>query len=333
MKNRWIERGQEVLEVEEEGLRSVRQRLGPSFAAAVGRLTSGGRVIVTGIGKSGLVGRKIAATFSSTGTPAFFLHPVEGAHGDLGAVQPGDVVLALSYSGRSRELNAILPAVRSLGATIIALTSGLDSPLAALADIVLDATVPREACPMNLAPTSSTTAALALGDALAVCLMEFKNFTPADFQRFHPGGALGERLRLNVAEIMRTGDIPSIPSTALLGEALNALNEGGLGAVVILEGGGAVCGILTDGDVRRCFCRGGLDRLLPVTAAMTENPRLARPENSVAELMDLMERKMITVLPVVDERRMLAGIVHLHDLLGKGQVAFAGLREEADAFP
>ncbi|MDR2076999.1 MAG: KpsF/GutQ family sugar-phosphate isomerase [Desulfovibrio sp.] len=324
MGNNWIERGRQVLEVEEEGLRSVRDHLGPSFAAAVGRLAAGGgRVIVTGIGKSGLVGRKIAATFSSTGTPAFFLHPVEGAHGDLGAVQPGDVVLAISYSGRSRELTAILPALRGLGTTIIALTARPDSPLAALADIVLDAAVPREACPMNLAPTSSSTAALALGDALAVCLMECKNFTPADFQRFHPGGALGERLRLSVAELMRTGDIPVVPASALLDQALTVLNAGGLGAVVILGADGAVEGILTDGDVRRWLCRGSADLRTPVAAVMTKNPRLARPENSVAEIMDIMEQKTITVLPVVDEGRRLAGIVHLHDLLGKGQIAFA----------
>ena len=330
MEDRWIARGREVLEVEGEGLRSVRDRLGPAFAAAVRRLTAGGgRVIVTGIGKSGLVGRKIAATFSSTGTPAFFLHPVEGAHGDLGAVQSGDVVLAISYSGRSGELNAILPALHGLGATIIALTAGLDSPLAALADIVLDAAVPREACPMNLAPTSSTTAALALGDALAVCLMEVKQFTPADFRRFHPGGALGERLRLSVAEIMTTRDIPAVPVASLVRDALAALNEGGLGAVVLLEADGAVAGILTDGDVRRCLCRGSLDPQAPVTTVMTGNPRLARPENSVAELMDMMEQKMITVLPVVDGERRLAGIVHMHDLLGKGRVAFARQGETA----
>ncbi|MDR2160800.1 MAG: KpsF/GutQ family sugar-phosphate isomerase [Desulfovibrio sp.] len=327
MEEKWIARGREVLDVEGEGLRSVRDRLGPAFAAAVARLAgSRGRAVVTGIGKSGLVGRKIAATLSSTGTPAFFLHPVEGAHGDLGAVSQGDTVLAISHSGRSREVNDILPALRGLGAAIVAMTAGLDSPLAALADILLDTTVPREACPLGLAPTSSTTAALALGDALAVCLMEAKNFTPSDFRRNHPGGALGERLRLSVAQVMRSGGIPAAGAAADLKEALAVLNAGGLGAVILLHPDGTVAGILTDGDIRRCVCRGSLDPASPAREVMTKNPRLARPDHSAAEVMDIMERNMITVLPVADEDLKLVGIVHMHDLLGKGQISFARLR-------
>lgn len=330
MEQNWIERGREVLAVEIEGLESVRDRIGPAFAEAVGLVAaSKGRVLVTGIGKSGLVGRKIAATLSSTGTPAYFMHPVEGAHGDLGAVQRGDVAIAISYSGRSHELNAILPALRTLGVSIVAVTAGAESPLAGLADVVLDVTVPREACPMNLAPTSSTTATLALGDALAVCLIELKEFSQSDFKRVHPGGALGERLRLSVAEVMHRENIPVVPDTADQQEAMRVLDQGRLGTVVIVDSSdagkdGIVKGILTDGDIRRAACRGGLDPASPVTAIMTANPRHASPDNSTAELMDIMEEKMITVLPVLDAEGRLAGIVHMHDLLGKGSVKFAG---------
>ena len=332
MEQNWIERGREVLAVEIEGLESVRDRIGPAFAEAVRLVAaSKGRVLVTGIGKSGLVGRKIAATLSSTGTPAYFMHPVEGAHGDLGAVQRGDVAIAISYSGRSHELNAILPALRTLGVSIVAITAGAESPLAGLADVVLDVTVPREACPMNLAPTSSTTATLALGDALAVCLIELKEFSQSDFKRVHPGGALGERMRLSVAEVMHRENIPLVPDTADQQEAMRVLDQGRLGTVVIVDSsdaggngkGGIVKGILTDGDIRRAACKGTLAPSAPVTAIMTANPRHASPDNSTAELMDIMEEKMITVLPVLDAAGRLAGIVHMHDLLGKGSVKFA----------
>lgn len=325
MQYNWIERGRDVLDIEIAALESVRDRLGLSFAEAV-KLLAGckGRVALTGIGKSGLVGRKIAATLSSTGTPAFFLHPVEGAHGDLGSVREGDVIIAISYSGRTDELNAILPALRSLGAKVIALTSGLASPLAALADIVIDATIPREACPMNLAPTSSTTAVLALGDALAVCLMEIKDFTSGDFRRYHPGGALGQRLSLSVADIMHTDGVPVLREDVSLARALVALDKGGFGAVILTDEAGRLAGILTDGDVRRLLCRGLAGSGGPVRDFMTRSPRCAEAAMSVAELMDLMEQKSITVLPVVDEDRNVIGIVHMHDLLGKGQIRFAG---------
>lgn len=320
----WLMRGKAVLDIEIEALQSVRQRLGESFSAAVELLaTCPGRVIVTGIGKSGLVGRKIAATLSSTGTPACFLHPVEGAHGDLGAVREKDVVIAISNSGRTDELNAILPALRSLGTKIIALTAGLDSPLAGLSDLVIDCHVPREACPLDLAPTSSTTAALALGDALAVCLIELKRFTPGDFRKYHPGGALGQRLALNVADIMHTDDLPVVSSEATVEQALAALDTGRLGAVVLVDASGTLAGILTDGDIRRSVRNGGLDRAAGVKTIMTANPRYARPEQSAAELMDIMEQRAITVLPVVDASLALVGVVHLHDLLGKGQIRFA----------
>lgn len=324
MNTDWAARGKAVLDVEMDALRHVRQHMGESFSAAVELLAAcSGRVAVTGIGKSGLVGRKIAATLSSTGTPAYFLHPVEGAHGDLGAVRSGDVVVAISHSGKTDELNAILPALRSLGTKIIALTAGLDSPLARLSDLVIDCRVPREACPMDLAPTSSTTAALALGDALAVCLIELKSFSPSDFKKYHPGGSLGQRLALKVADIMHTGDLPVVSSGATVEQALAALDVGKLGAVVLVNAFGKLTGILTDGDIRRRVRLGGLDLAAEAKSVMTTNPKYAQPDQSAAELMDIMEQQAITVLPVVDVSLTLVGVVHMHDLLGKGQIRFA----------
>lgn len=321
----WIARGREVIGIEMEALESVRARLGESFAEAVSLLRAcTGRVAVTGIGKSGLVGRKIAATLSSTGTPAYFLHPVEGAHGDLGAVRQGDVIIAISNSGNTDELNAILPALRSLGASVIAVTGGADSPLAALADVTLDAFVPREACAMNLVPTSSTTAALALGDALAVCLMEAKAFTSGDFRRFHPGGALGQRLSLSVADLMHTARIPLARDAVPLREALKILDSGGFGAVILTNEQDRLSGILTDGDVRRLLCRGLANMDRPTAEVMTANPRSASRGMSAAELMDSMEQKGITVLPVTRADGSVEGVVHMHDLLGKGRIRFAG---------
>lgn len=325
----WIERGKAVLDIEMEALQSVKERIGPSFAEAVDLLAGcTGRVAVTGIGKSGLVGRKIAATLSSTGTAAYFLHPVEGAHGDLGSVREGDVIIAISYSGKTDELNAILPALRSLGAKVVAMTSGLSSPLAALADTVLDLTVPREACPMNLAPTSSTTATLALGDALAVCLMDIKAFTSTDFRRYHPGGALGQRLSLNVGDLMHSGNIPVAPASVRLADALAVQDGGGFGAVLLTDAEGRLAGILTDGDVRRALHQGALDPQRPAGEYMTANPRCAVAGMSAAELMDIMEEKAITVMPVLGADGAVAGIVHMHDLLGKGQVRFASGRRD-----
>lgn len=324
MSDNWVERAKQVITLEMEALASVRDRIGPSFTEAVKLLAAcRGRVAISGIGKSGLVGRKIAATFSSTGTPAFFLHPVEGAHGDLGSIRPRDVVIAISHSGRTDELNAILPALRSLGANIIALTGGLDSPLAQLSDVVIDATVPREACPMNLAPTSSTTATLALGDALAICLMESKSFTPGDFKRFHPGGALGQRLSLKTADIMHKDNLPLAREEQNCGEAVRLLDKYRQGAVLVTDAQGRLSGILTDGDVRKALVRGDMDAEAPLSRLMTREPLHASPEMSAAELMDIMEQKAVTVLPVLDAEGKVVGLVHIHDLLGKGQVRFA----------
>ena len=324
MSKDWLIAGREVLDIEIEGLAAVRDALGESFSRAVEALSAcTGRIAVCGLGKSGLVGRKLAATFSSTGTSAFFLHPVEGAHGDLGALRAQDIVLAISYSGETLELNALLPAIRDLGCLIIALTGNPASGLAQNADITLNCHVPREACAMNLAPTASTTATLALGDALAVCLSESKSFSESDFLKVHPGGALGQRLRLKAEEVMHRADIPTTGPETTIAEALHILDAGGFGAVIVIDATRHLKGILTDGDVRRAARHDRLQGNLPVAGIMTVNPKCGRTGQSAAELLDIMESKAITVLPVVDAEQRLSGIIHLHDLLGKGVLKFA----------
>ncbi|GAB6125717.1 KpsF/GutQ family sugar-phosphate isomerase [Humidesulfovibrio idahonensis] len=320
----WLELAREVLDVEIEGLTAVRGQLNGGFLEALERLVAcTGRVVVTGIGKSGLVGRKIAATLSSTGTAAFFLHPVEGAHGDLGMIRPGDVVLALSNSGETDELNNLLPALKSLGGVIVCMTSGVDSTLARLSDVVIEVRVPREACPLNLAPTTSTTAALAVGDALAVCLMQMKDFSTKDFKRVHPAGALGARLSQPISSLMHTENLPVLREDAPLPQALAALNAGGFGLAALTDAAGRLTGVLTDGDVRRMLCKSGFDAARPVAEVMTKAPRSVGVADSAAQVLDLMEARQITVLPVLNQDGTLAGLVHLHDLLGKGRVRFA----------
>jgi arabinose-5-phosphate isomerase len=275
-----------VLDIEIEALGHLRQHLSHAFTRAVEMLAAcRGRVALTGIGKSGLIGRKIAATMSSTGTPAYFLHPVESLHGDLGFVRPEDVVIAISHSGNTQELLALLPHIRSLGARLIAMTGGLHSPLARFADITLDCSVPREACPIKVVPTSSTTATLALGDALAVCLMEKKSLTTADFKRNHPGGSLGERLALSAADIMHRDELPLANENAALGEALKVLDRCGFGIVLLTDDQGRLRGVLTDGDVRRLFCRGAPNLAERVGGLMGANPSRATPDMSAAELL------------------------------------------------
>ncbi|WP_461210304.1 KpsF/GutQ family sugar-phosphate isomerase [Desulfocurvus sp. DL9XJH121] len=321
----WLGLARETIGIEAEGLARVSSRLGESFVEALDLMAGcAGRVVVTGLGKSGLVGRKIAATLSSTGTPSFFLHPVEGAHGDLGMLRPVDVALAISYSGATDELNAILPAMRAAGVRIIALTGKPHSHMARLADVVVDVSVEREACTLNLAPTASTTATLAVGDALAVCLIEWKAFKAEDFKRCHPGGALGTRLRLSVADLMHVGDLPVAREDTPWTEALGILTRGGLGALAVVDGGGKLKGILTDGDVRRVACSGGLAPETPVSSQMTADPAHVDAQASAAEVLDLMEEKAITVVPIVDAEGGLAGMIHLHDLLGKGLLKFSG---------
>ncbi|MGE4264681.1 MAG: SIS domain-containing protein [Desulfovibrio sp.] len=320
----WLALAREVLDIEIEGLAAVRGQLNGGFEEALALLAGcKGRVVVTGIGKSGLVARKIAATLSSTGTPAFFLHPVEGAHGDLGMIRTGDVVLALSNSGETDELNTLLPALKSLGALIVGLTSGSASTLARMSDAVVEVRVPREACPMGLAPTASTTAALAVGDALAVCLMRLKDFGSKDFKRVHPGGALGARLSQRIESLMHTENLPLAAESAPLSEALAALNAGGFGLAALTDAKGRLAGVLTDGDVRRMLCQSGFNPAAPVSEVMTKNPRSIAKSASAAQVLDLMEARQITVLPVLNDDGSLAGLVHVHDLLGKGRVRFA----------
>ena len=248
---------------------------------------------------------------------------MEGAHGDLGSLRKDDVIIAISNSGETAELNAILPALKSLGTSLIAMTGREDSTLGRLADVTLHSGVPREACPHGLAPTASTTAVLALGDALAVCLMQLKSFTEKDFLRYHPGGSLGQRLKLNVSEVMRTEGLPQLSETSLLSEALRQLDQGKLGAVLLLDNEHRISGILTDGDVRRAVCRGTLNPAAPVSTVMPPSPRCGPQSDTVAPLLELMESKAITVLPIADEERRLLGMVHMHDLLGQGSVAFS----------
>ncbi|MBU1249179.1 MAG: KpsF/GutQ family sugar-phosphate isomerase, partial [Proteobacteria bacterium] len=307
-----------------EGLTLVRDQLDGGFSQALEKLGAcRGRVVVSGIGKSGLVGRKIAATLSSTGTPSFFLHPVEGAHGDMGMLRAEDVILAISNSGETDELNAILPAMRSLGATIVGITGGEDSTLAMLSDVIIPVRVEREACPLGLAPTASTTAILAVGDALAVCLMRKNGFDQKDFKRFHPGGSLGARLSLSVIEFMHTDALPVVDATAPLSGALDALNDGGFGLVVILGADNKVLGVISDGDVRRMVCSGPLDPTRPAVEVMTAKPRTAIVSEPSSRVLDIMEAHQITVLPVVAEDGLFQGLIHLHDLLGKGRLKFS----------
>ncbi len=314
----------EVLQIEVKGIETICKNLNTTFYHALELLANcKGRVIVTGVGKSGLIGRKIAATFSSTGTPAFFMHPVEGAHGDIGSLKDTDLILAISNSGETPELNALLPTIQSFGTPLIALTSASPSTLSHVATVILNTEVPQEACPHGLAPTASTTAVLALGDALAVCLMSLKSFTESDFLRYHPGGTLGQRLMLNVTKVMRTKNLPVLSSGNSQAIALTILNQGALGAVIILDTDNAVHGILTDGDLRRAVCQKKLSLEEPVDKIMTKNPRCGTINDTIAILLDYMEQKTITVLPIVNNNRQLLGIVHIHDLLGKGTIIFS----------
>ncbi len=316
----------EVLAVEIEGLKAVFEKLGRSFVEAVGTIwRAKGRVVVTGIGKSGLVGRKIVATLASTGTPSFFLHPAEALHGDLGMVVPEDVLLAISNSGETEEVNKLLPSLKRRGVKIIAFTGNPASTLAREADVVVDVGVPREACPLGVAPTASTTATLAMGDALAMALAKLRNLKLEDFRRNHPGGTLGERLKVQVSQIMLTGEaLPLVRLGEKMTEVLFEINRKSLGCALVLDEKGELCGIVTDGDLRRALLKYGDFRDLPVEKVMTKNPKFIGPEALAAEALYLMEKNLITVLPVVAKKKVL-GIIHLHDVLGKGQFKFTGV--------
>ncbi|UCG14910.1 MAG: KpsF/GutQ family sugar-phosphate isomerase [Deltaproteobacteria bacterium] len=319
-----IKEAKDVLRIEAEGILNLVDRLGPEFAEAVHWIyKTRGRVIVTGIGKSGIVGRKIVATLNSTGTKALFLHPVEALHGDLGMVSPDDIVLALSNSGETEELTAILPTLRSLGTRIIALTGNLQSTLGRSSDLVIDAGVDREACPLGLAPTASTTAMLALGDALGVVLLNRKKFRPEDFHRCHPGGVLGERLQVPIREIMRIGSsVPLVKEGTSVAAALEEMDVKELGATLVVSDSARLVGIVTDGDLRRGLYKYEAILRKPVEAIMSPNPKTVQADGSVADALGIMEDHEITVLPVASGQGEIQGILHLHDLLGKGHIRF-----------
>jgi arabinose-5-phosphate isomerase len=319
-----IEEAREVLLIEEQGLAAVRERIDQEFLKAVEILHNcPSRVIITGIGKSGIIGQKISATLNSTGTPSFFLHPVEALHGDLGMAQPADVVVAISYSGETSELNTLLASLKNRCSAIVALTGRRGSTLGRTADVVLDISVPKEACSLGLAPTASTTATLALGDALAVVLMNLNQFQAADFRHNHPAGSLGERLQVAVAEVMLTGaSVPRIINGASVQEAVEELNRKNLGAVIVTDGGGQVDGIVTDGDVRRFVADGMNLSVTKVRSVMTEGPITIPSEMQAVDALSVMQRHEITVLPVTGSDGRMVGILHLHDLLGKGEFRF-----------
>jgi len=315
-----IEKAKEVLELEAESVRQLTQRLDENFARAVNIIYHAkGRVIVTGIGKSGIIGKKIAATLTSTGTPALFLHPVEGMHGDIGIVTKDDVIIAISNSGETHELNLILQSVKEMGASLIALTGNTRSTLARAADIVIDVGVEREACPFGLAPTSSTTATLAMGDALAIALIERRNFTEKDFYKFHPGGTLGLRLRAKVKDIMIRGEeIPRVYSGTSLKDAVEEMDKKNKGFILITDRQDVLLGILTDGDLRRIVKSGHLRYDLPIDDFMTRNPKSIDENSNLAATIEAMQRDEITTLVVVNGSHRLQGYVHLHDILGRG---------------
>jgi len=315
-----LARGRRVLETEIVALTAVQQRLQDSFVKACQILHAcKGRVVVSGMGKSGHIGNKIAATLASTGTPAFFLHPAEAGHGDIGMITADDVLLALSNSGETPELLTILPAVKRLGIPIVVMTGAPASTLAKAATVVLDVSVPEEACPHNLAPTASTTAALAMGDALAVAILEARGFTPEDFARSHPGGTLGRKLLLRIEDVMRTVEqIPMVGPDSSLRDGLIEMSRKGLGMTAIVDGEGKVLGIFTDGDLRRTLDRDPDLRGKKMADVMSRNPKTVTADMLAAEAVRLLEASRITQLLVVDERDVLIGALNIHDLFRAG---------------
>ncbi len=307
----------EVLAIEGEALAALAARLDGSFLAAVRLLLAcRGRVVVSGVGKSGHIARKIAATLASTGTPALFVHAAEAAHGDLGMVTRQDVFVGMSYSGETSELLTIVPVLKREGTPLVAITGNPASSLAQTADVHLDVHVDKEACPLNLAPTSSTTAMLALGDALAIACLDARGFGPEDFARSHPGGALGRRLLLHVADVMRTGaDVPVVVEGASVMEAVHEITRKKIGMTAIVRGDGTVAGIFTEGDLRRLIERVGDVREVPISEVMTRTPTAIAPEALAAEAAELLDRTLRNQLLVIDSQGRLAGALHVHDLM------------------
>jgi arabinose-5-phosphate isomerase len=322
-----LQEAKEVLKKEAESILHLMEKIGPDFEQMVMEILSlKGRVIISGIGKSGLIGKKIVATLTSTGTNAMFLHPVEAMHGDLGMVLEQDLFIAISNSGETRELNLLLPSIKTLGCTMIAFTGNCDSTMAKLCDLVIDTGVEQEACPLGLAPTCSTTAQLAMGDALAVVLIKKKNFKESDFKRSHPGGALGQRLSCMVKEIMNYDTTP--PKVAMddtMTRAIGVIEEFRLGAVLVTDGEDTLLGIITDGDIRHSIASGRSDfKGTKVQDIMSRKPFTILPTSPLFDALNIMEKHEITALPVTDKNKKLIGILHLHDILGKGAFRFNG---------
>jgi len=307
----------EVLRLEACEIAALAQRLDDNFERAVNLiLQCKGRVVVSGMGKSGHIGGKIASTFASTGTPAFFMHPGEASHGDLGMITSGDIVLALSNSGESDEVLAIVSPIKRLGASIIAMTGNDNSTLAKAADIHLSARVEKEACPLGLAPTSSTTVSLALGDALALCVLDQRDFTAEDFARSHPGGSLGRRLLIHVNDLMRTGDnIPRVPANASLKEGLLEMSRKGLGLTAIVDAENRPTGIFTDGDLRRAFEQNINVATASMADVMHQNPYTIHQDQLAIAAVEVMEQRKINALLVTDDTGILIGALNMHDLL------------------
>ncbi len=314
------ELAKEVLDIEAKSILRLKNNIGEEFDKAIDILYNcKGRVIVTGMGKSGLIGKKIAATMSSTGTPTYFLHPAESTHGDSGVITRNDVIIAISNSGETQELLNLLPLIKRFGCEMIGMTGNLNSTLAKTSEVVLDISVEREACPLGKAPTASTTATLAMGDALAVCLMEKKGFTKEDFLLFHPSGKLGKGLTYKVRDLMITGDkMPLVSESESFKDVINTISEYKLGMAMVLNDDKTLAGVLTDGDIRRTVIKYPDTSNIKVKDVMTTNPKRITSDAYAASALNLMEKYSITALAVVDEGNVPVGVIHVHDLLRAG---------------
>lgn len=321
-----VDEARKVLRIEADGILNLIERVDERFDQLVELIgQSTGRLIIGGIGKSGIVGRKIVATLNSTGTRSLFMHPVEAMHGDLGMVGRDDVFLALSNSGETDELNLLLASLRRIGCKIVAFTGNSQSTLAANSDIVIDVGVAKEACPLGLAPTASTTAQLAMGDALAVALINRSRFNSRDFRKNHPGGALGQRLQSKVQDLMLTGgQLPMVPVQTPILEALQVMDDAGLGVLIIVDGGDVLQGIVTDGDLRRLLAKDIPVTTMSLAEVMTARPHVLKADVPSYDALNLMEAHEITVLPILDDDGRVEGLLHLHDILGKGALKFNG---------
>ncbi len=321
-----IEQIKKVLEAEADGILELRDRIDENFVKTVDEIYHAiGRVIISGIGKSGLIGQKIAATLNSTGTRALFLHPVEAVHGDLGSVSADDIFLGLSNSGETWELNNLLPMIKGIGCKIIAFTGNTDSTLATYSDIVINTHVKKEACPMGLTPTTSTTALLAAGDALAVALIEKRKFKSDDFKKNHPGGTLGQRLSAKVKDIMlEENRAPKVFESESMKNVLAKMNEFGQGVVIIPDKENKLAGIITDGDIRRLVSENESIASFVARDVMTRKPHTLTPDTPVYDALNLMEKYQIMILPITDKDMKLCGLLHIHDILGKGEFKFNG---------